>query len=152
MKISGEYTFDAPQAIVWETLQNPLLYGAVVPTCLGIEKVVDNQYTGVLQFKLGSMQGSFKGKVNLSNINPPLGYDIEIRGNGLLGIADVQGSLKVESVESKTLIHYQGEANFGGRIASVGSRILENAVNALLDESLNALGKYLQVELQKHKK
>ena len=151
MQISGEYTFDAPQEIVWQTLQNPLIYGAVVPTCLGVEKVADNLYTGVLQFKLGSMQGSFKGNVNLSNVNPPASYDIEIYGNGLLGIANVQGSLKVATVENKTLVHYEGEAQFGGRIASVGSRLLENAVNALLDESLDALDKYLQVELKKHK-
>ena len=151
MEISGEYIFDAPQDIVWETLQNPLIYGAVVPTCLGVEKVLDNQYNGILQFKLGSMQGSFKGKVNLSNINPPLSYDIEIHGNGLLGVANVQGSLQVETVEDKTLIRYQGKAQFGGRVASVGSRMLENAINALLGDSLDALDKYLQVELKKHK-
>jgi uncharacterized protein len=150
VEISGEYTFDAPQDIVWETLQNPLIYGAVVSTCLGVEKVADNEYTGILQFKLGSMQGSFKGKVHLSNLNPPVSYDIQIHGNGLLGVADVQGSLKVEPVENKTLIHYQGKAQFGGRIASVGSRMLENAVNTLLGESLDALDKYLQVEMKKH--
>jgi uncharacterized protein len=152
MQISGAYTFDAPQEMVWQTLQNPLIYGAVVPTCLGVEKVADNEYTGILQFKLGSMQGSFKGNVNLSNVNPPASYDIAINGNGLLGIANVQGSLTVETVEDKTLVHYEGEAQFGGRIASVGSRVLENAVNALLDESLDALDKYLQVELKKYKK
>jgi uncharacterized protein len=152
MQISGEYTFDAPQEIVWQTLQDPLIYGAIVPTCLGVEKIADNLYSGILQFKLGSMQGSFKGSVNLSNVNPPTSYDIEIHSNGLLGIANVQGSLQVEGVENKTLVHYQGEAQFGGRIASVGSRILENAVNSLLGESLDALDKYLQIELQKHKK
>ena len=153
MHISGEYTFNAPQDIVWKALQDPLVLGAVVHTCWGVEKIAENQYTGILQFKIGSMQGTFKGKINLANVVPPTSYDIEVHGNGLLGVANVKGSLKVESVEEdKTLMHYQGEAQFGGRIASVGSRLLESAVHAMLDQSLLALNKYLQVEVKRRTK
>jgi uncharacterized protein len=152
MQISGEYTFDAPHDVVWEALQNPLVLGAVVHTCWGVEKVDENQYTGILQFKIGSMQGTFRGKINLTNVNPPTSYDIEVHGNGLLGVANVKGSLEIEAVETKTLMRYTGESQFGGRIASVGSRLIESAVKAMLDQSLDALNKYLQVEVKKRQK
>ena len=150
MHISGDYTFEAPQDIVWEALQDPLVLGAVVHTCWGVEKIAEYQYTGILQFKIGSMQGTFKGKINLANVVAPTSYDIQVSGNGLLGVANVKGSLRIETVEeNKTKMHYQGEAQFGGRIASVGSRLLESAVNAMLNQSLVALNKYLQVEVKK---
>jgi uncharacterized protein len=152
MQITGEYTFDAPHDIVWQALQDPLVLGAVVHTCWGVEKVDENQYTGILQFKIGSMQGTFRGNINLMNVNAPTSYDIEVRGNGLLGVANVKGSMNIEPVEERTRMHYKGEAQFGGRIASVGSRLIESAVNAMLNQSLDALNKYLQVEVKKRKK
>lgn len=152
MHISGEYTFDAPQDIVWAALQDPLVLGAVVPTCWGVEKIAEHQYTGILQFKIGSMQGTFKGKINLLNVVAPTSYDIQVTGNGLLGVATVKGNLGIETVENGTKMHYQGEAQFGGRIASVGSRLLESAVHVMLDQSLVALNKYLKVEVTKRQK
>jgi len=82
MDIAGSYTFHVPQGMVWAALQDPLVLGAVVHTCWGVEKVGENEYVGTLQFKAGSVQGVFKGTIKLLNIQALESYDVEVNGKG----------------------------------------------------------------------
>ena len=67
MKIAGEYTFDAPQAMVYEALQDPEVLTSVMPGCEKLEKIGENEYEGALNIKIGPVQGKFMGKVRLEN-------------------------------------------------------------------------------------
>lgn len=143
MDINGKYTFEAPRSTVWEALQNPIVLATVVPTCWGVEKVGDNRYTGTLLFKVGSMQGTFKGTIQLDNLVDLEGYDIVVEGKSLIGVVKVSGNIKLEPENGYTIMHYQGRAQFGGRIASVGQRLIAPATEAMIEQSFDALNKYL---------
>ena len=148
MDIAGNYTFRVPQKLVWSALQDPIVLGAVVRTCWGVEKVADNQYIGTLQFKAGTIQGIFKGTIKLSNLREPDSYDIEVNGKGIPGVVRVTGGMRLETDGKQTVMQYSGKAQFGGRMASVGQRVLELAVRAMIHESFEALDQYLLVELK----
>jgi uncharacterized protein len=143
MDIIGEYAFDVPRSTVWEALQNPIVLATVIPTCWGVEKIGDNLYTGTLLFKVGSMQGTFKGTIKLSNLVELEGYDIVVEGKSLIGVVKVSGNIKLESQAAQTIMYYTGRSQFGGRIAGIGQRLIEATTDLMIKQSFDALNKYL---------
>lgn len=148
MDFAGSYTFHVPQDMLWAALQDPVVLGAVVHACSGVEKIRENNYIGTLQFKAGGVQGIFKGTIKLFNVLAPNGYSVEINGTGIPGVVRGTGAMHLETHDQETLMHYEGKVQFGGRIASVGQRMLEPAVRTIIQESFEALDTYLLVELK----
>lgn len=147
--LKGSYTFDAAQDIVWDALQNPRILAMIIPTCWGVEKIGDNSFRGTLQFSVGSMSGVFKGNIDLSNLQAPNSYDAVVRGSAPIGIVKLTGAMQLEAVnEQQTNMHYSGDVVFGGRIASVGSRLLEMSVKAMLTQSLDALNEHFKAKVK----
>jgi len=142
--IDGQYIFDVGQADVWEALQNPKLLGMIIPTCWGVESVGENKYIGTLKFQAGQMSGIFKGEIELSNIQPPDSYDVVVSGKSPIGIVKVDGGMWLDAVDDdQTIMHYNGEVSFGGRIASIGSRLLDRAIQSMIDLSFSTLNQHL---------
>lgn len=147
MELSGDYWFDAPQAMVWDALLDPNVLGQVMPGGKGIERIGENQYNGTLEVKVGPVQGTFQGKITLTDIQPPESYKIEVDGKGAPGFVKANGSLKLETRDGKTFMEYSGTAQVGGRIASVGQRLLDSAARSIVKQSLDALNEYLKVQV-----
>lgn len=146
MDISGDYTFDAPQKMVWDALQDPNVLGSIMPGGKGFEKVADNQYKGVLEVKVGPVQGTFQGEINLSDIVEPISYQMQVDGKGAPGFVKASGKVQLEARDSQTFMEYSGQANIGGRIASVGQRLMDSAARSIIRQSLEALNEYLKVQ------
>ena len=149
MDLAGEYTFDAPQDLVWEAVQDPDVLGSVMPGGEGVKEIGENEYETKLKIKVGPVQGRFKGKIKLSNIVAPESYDIAVDGKGAPGFVKATGSLKLSEQGDKTLCTYTGKARVGGRIASVGQRLLDASSKAIVNQSLEALNEYLKVQVQR---
>ena len=148
MEIDGDYTFEISQDVVWEALQDPNVLGAVVPGGQGFTQIGENQYTGNLQIKVGPVQGTFEGKINLLNIVPPQSYTIEVDGKGAPGFVKATGNMSLEAISpTQTHMTYTGQAQVGGRIASVGQRLMESAARSIIRQSLDALNEYLKVKV-----
>jgi carbon monoxide dehydrogenase subunit G len=149
VQVSGEYTFDAPQDIVWTALQDPNILGSVLPGGQGFSAVSESEYTGVLSVKVGPVNGTFNGKITLSDVNPPDSYSIKVEGNGAQGYVNGHGGLTLTPQGEKTHMVYQGEAQVGGRIASVGQRLIDASAKSIIRQALEGLNAYLKVEVQK---
>jgi carbon monoxide dehydrogenase subunit G len=145
--ISGNYLFDAPQDRVWAALLDPNVLGSIMPGGKGFEQTGENQYKGVLEVKVGPVQGTFQGNINLSDIVAPEHYKIEVDGKGAPGFVKANGSLRLETRGSQTYMEYSGSAQIGGRIASVGQRLMDSAARSIIRQSLEALNEYLQVQV-----
>lgn len=150
MDVAGEYVFDAPQALVWEALQDVDVLASVMPGGEGFEEIGENEYAGTLKVKVGPVQGKFKGNIQLTNVNPPESYDIAVDGKGAPGFVKASGGLKLTAQGQQTLIVYEGSARIGGRIASVGQRLMDASAKSIIRQSLEGLNDYLKVEAAKH--
>lgn len=149
MELAGEYTFDAPQRLVWEAVQDPDVLGSIMPGGEGVTETGENEYETKLKIKVGPVQGKFSGNIKLSNIDPPNSYDIEVDGKGAPGFVKANGSLQLDGQGDKTHMTYSGNAKVGGRIASVGQRLLDASAKSIIKQSLEALNAYLLVQVAK---
>ena len=147
MDISGEYTFDAPQELVWQALQDPDVLASVMPGGEGFEEVGENEYQGNLKIKVGPVQGKFTGNIKLLNIVPPESYRMEVDGKGAPGFVKAEGGLKLTPQGSQTHMAYEGSAQVGGRIASVGQRLMDSSAKSIIRQSLEGLNAYLQTQV-----
>jgi uncharacterized protein len=147
MELAGEYTFDAPQEMVWEALQDPEVLASIMPGGEGFEEVGDHEYTGTLNIRVGPVQGKFNGHIQLSNLVPPESYDISVDGKGAPGFVKASGGLKLSGQGGQTHMAYSGKAQIGGRIATVGQRLLDASAKSIVRQSLEGLNEYLRSQV-----
>ncbi|MEM7345792.1 MAG: carbon monoxide dehydrogenase subunit G [Chloroflexota bacterium] len=139
MELSGDYTFNAPKEIVWQALMDPEVLARVMPGCEKLEEIGENQYEGALKIKVGPVQGKFKGKVELLDVNEPDSYRMKVDGKGAPGFMKGEGNVELEAAGDTTIMHYSGKAQVGGKIASVGQRLMDSSAKALTKQSLDNL-------------
>lgn len=149
MEISGDYMFDAPCEMVWKALLDPNVLGSVMPGGKGFEQTDENQYSGTLEVKVGPVQGTFQGVIKLSEIVELESYQIAVDGKGPAGFVKATGKMQLEGREQQTFMQYSGQAQVGGRIASVGQRLMDSAARSIIRQSLDALNEYLKIEVAK---
>jgi carbon monoxide dehydrogenase subunit G len=147
MKIEGSYPFAAPRDVLWPMLLDPATLANVMPGCEKLETVGENQFQGILKIKVGPVQGKFQGEVTLADIQTPHSYNFFIDGKGAPGFVKGSGSLRLEADGDMTLLHYSGDAQVGGRLASVGQRLLDTSANAIIRQSLEGLGQQVQARM-----
>jgi len=143
VKLEGNYTFTAPRGMVFTLLQDPEVLAKIIPGCEELTKVADNEYEAALEISVGPIKGKFKGKVILSDLNEPESYTMEVSGNGAPGFVKGTGHVKLAEEGESTLMSYQGDAQVGGEIASVGQRLVESAAKALIKQSLEGVKLYI---------
>jgi len=148
VKLDGTYTFDAPREAVWQALLDPNVLAKVMPGCEKLERVGENEYKGMLKIRVGPVQGQFEGLVNLTDINAPESYRMQVDGKGAPGFMKGVGEVRLEDQGASTLMHYSGDAQVGGRIASVGQRLLDSSAKALTRQSLDGLNEQIKARTQ----
>ena len=144
MKVNGEYLFDGPQQLVWDTLLDPEVLASVLPGCEKLELVGENEYEGALKIKVGPVQGQFMGKVKLEDIQAPDSYTMQVDGRGAPGFVKATGNLALQAAGAQTKVTYEGDAQVGGRLASVGQRLVESSAKAIIKQSLDGLNASVQ--------
>jgi carbon monoxide dehydrogenase subunit G len=138
MKLQGDYLFEASVDEVWTALLDPVVLAAVMPGCEKLE-LVDGQYVGELNIKVGPVQGKFSGKVDLKDMVAPTSYTMNVDGRGAPGFVKATASVKLEAEGANTRMRYDADAQVGGKIASVGQRLLEASSRAITKQSLEGL-------------
>ncbi|MDH5674442.1 MAG: carbon monoxide dehydrogenase subunit G [Myxococcales bacterium] len=147
MDIGGEYLFDAPQQYVWDALRDPKVLTTVMPGGEGFEETGSNEYVGILNIKVGPVRGKFKGEIKLQDIQEPDSYTMVVDGKGAPGFVKATGNVKLEARDRQTLLQYSGKAQVGGKIASVGQRLMDTSARSIIRQSLEGLNDYLQKKL-----
>ena len=136
MEMSGEQIVAAPQQAVWNALNDPQFLKACVPGCEAITPVADNQYEVLMVARVGPVSAKFKGKLTLSDIKPPNSYSLAFEGQGgAAGFAKGSANVRLEGVAGdKTRLAYDVKASVGGKLAQIGSRLVDAAAKKVADD------------------
>jgi hypothetical protein len=134
MKLSGTYTIPALREKVFAAITDPAVLQRVIDGCERMVKTGENSYDAHLKIGVAGLKGSYVGKVQLKDLKVPESYTLVIEGKG--GPGFVKGTAKVALVEKngQTELRCEADAQVGGLIAAVGSRLIEAAAKRMMDE------------------
>jgi carbon monoxide dehydrogenase subunit G len=135
MAMSGEYQLAATPEAVWAKLNDPAVLKACIPGCDSLEVVGENEFLAVATNKIGPVKATFKGRVKLTDLDPPHGYKISGQGEGgVAGFAKGGASVKLAPKDGGTVLSYEVEAQIGGKLAQLGQRLVNGAAKKLADD------------------
>jgi uncharacterized protein len=142
MTMSGEYELAAPPQTVWEKLNDPAMLKACIPGCEQLDKTSDTEFQAVATVKIGPVKAKFKGKVTLSDLDPPNGYKISGQGDGgVAGFAKGGATLKLTPKNGGTLLSYNVDAQIGGKLAQLGQRLINGAAKKVAGDFFESFAK-----------
>ena len=133
MKLSGSYQIKLEKQKVWEALNNPEILKKAIPGCEEFIKKSDTEFTATAKNKIGPFNASFTGDIELKDIDAPNSYKITGSGNSPVGFASGEATVKLEEKNGITDLVYSVEANVGGKIAQVGSRLIDMTAKKMAD-------------------
>jgi uncharacterized protein len=135
MEMSGEQLVPAPQKAVWDALNDPEMLKACVPGCESIDPIGENQYQVLMVARVGPVSAKFKGKLALSDIKPPDSYSISFEGQGgPAGFAKGGAQVRLAAEGEQTKLSYDVKASVGGKLAQIGSRLVDAAAKKVADD------------------
>jgi len=135
MEMTGERVIAAPRAVVWEALNDPDILQATIPGCRELSKTSETSFEATVVQKVGPVKATFKGAVELSNIVSGESYRIDGEGKGgVAGFANGGADVRLDDVEGGTRLSYVVNAKVGGKLAQIGSRLIDSLAMKLAEE------------------
>jgi carbon monoxide dehydrogenase subunit G len=135
MEMTGEQRIALPQQKVWEALNDPQILKACIPGCESIEKVSDNEYKVAMTAAVGPVKAKFSGKLLLSDLNPPNSYSLAFEGSGgAAGFGKGTAQVSLQPEGNETLLTYKASATVGGKLAQIGSRLIDGVAKKMSDD------------------
>jgi len=148
MELQGDRLIPAPVATTWAALNDPETLKACIAGCESLERTGDDAYVAVVALKVGPVSARFKGNLKMTNVVPPTGYTINFDGQGGVagfgrGSADVR--LAAEG-DAATRLSYSARAQVGGKMAQIGSRLIDATAGKITDDFFKAFEAYLRAQ------
>jgi carbon monoxide dehydrogenase subunit G len=135
MEMNGEQRIPATQQQTWEGLNDPEVLKACVPGCESIEKLSDADYQVLMTARVGPVSAKFKGKLTLSDLDPPNAYSIAFEGQGgVAGFGKGGAKVRLEPDGNETVLRYDVKASVGGKLAQIGSRLVDAAAKKIAND------------------
>jgi carbon monoxide dehydrogenase subunit G len=144
MEITGEYRIPAAQQRVWEALNDPAMLKACIAGCQQLERIGDNEFSAIVATKVGPISATFRGSVNLCELEAPHGYTLVGQGQGgAAGFARMKARVGLKPDAGETVLSYSAQAEIGGKLASVGSRLVQSVARKNADDFFSAFARQL---------
>lgn len=147
MEQSGEYRIAADVVDVWRGLNDPEMLARCIDGCQSMEKISDNEFSASVKAKVGPVRATFQVEFELSDVVAPLSYTIigNVKG-GVAGFAKGSAQVSLSEVDSATLLAYVVKANVGGKLAQVGSRLIDAVARKMADDFFASFGENVSGE------
>ena len=144
MKMNGEFRVPTDRETVWRALNDPEVLKECLPGCKEIEKTSDTEMTATLALKVGPVKATFAGGVTLSDLDPPNSYTISGQGQGgAAGFASGEAKVRLVDDGDGTVVHYDVDAKVGGKLAQIGSRLIDSTAKKLAKQFFDSLAEKL---------
>ncbi len=146
MKIEGTYTFPAPQERVWEVFNTPKHLQEALPGCEKLEEREPGKFDVYLKIGIAAVKGSYKGKMEIADAEPPHRTRLIGEGKGLPGFVKGEARIELTPQGQDTLVSYQGDVQVGGLLAGIGQRMIGGVAKMMLEHFFKNVEKILQPE------
>ena len=133
MKLIGSYKLSVKKEIVWQALNNPDILKQCIPGCESFVKESSTVFSASATNQIGPMNATFSGKVSLSNIKENESYTITGEGQSAVGFANGNADVKLVEENGFTVLSYEVHANVGGKVAQLGSRLIDGVAKKMSD-------------------
>ena len=144
MKMNGEFRVPTDRETVWRALNDPEVLKECLPGCQEIEKTSETEMSATLVIKVGPVKATFKGGVTLSDIDPPNGYTLSGQGQGgTAGFASGEAKVRLVEEDGATVLQYECDAKVGGKLAQIGSRLIDSTAKKLAKQFFDSLAEKL---------
>lgn len=141
MDMNGSQRIEASREAVYACLNDIDVLRQCIPGCDSIEKLSDTEMAAKVTLKIGPVKASFTGKVTLSDLDPPNGYTITGEGSGgMAGFAKGSAKVRLEPAGDATILHYTVDADIGGKLAQLGSRLIDGTAKKLAGDFFATFG------------
>jgi carbon monoxide dehydrogenase subunit G len=142
MQMNDSQRIPASKDKVWAALNDPEVLKQCIPGCQNLDMTAPNEMTATVVFKVGPVKATFGGKVTLSDLDPPNGYRISGEGSGgVAGFAKGGALVRLESESPEiTILHYEVDAQIGGKLAQLGGRLIDSTAKKLAGEFFASFG------------
>ena len=145
MEMTGRHTIPASREKVWEALNDADVLRACIPGCKELEKKSDTELAATVVAKVGPVKATFKGEVTLENLDPPNSYSIVGEGKGgIAGFAKGGANVRLSDAEGGgTQLDYDVDAKVGGKLAALGSRLIDSTAKKLAGDFFTNFSKHV---------
>jgi hypothetical protein len=144
MELEGEYRIPAPPQRVWDALIDVDTLKACITGCRELERLSETEFAAIVAAKVGPVNTTFKGQVSLLDLDPPRAYTIAGQGQGgAAGFAKMRARVTLDEEEKGTLLRYSAQAEVGGKLAAVGSRLVQGVAKKNADDFFGAFAERL---------
>lgn len=143
MEFSGEYGIPATQRQVWDALNDPAVLQACIAGCKQLDKISETEFSAIVGTKVGPISATFRGSVLLSDMDAPNGYTLTGQGQGgAAGFAKMVAKVSLAGNGDSTVLKYTASADIGGKLASVGSRLVQTVAKKNADDFFAAFARH----------
>ena len=148
MKLTGSQNIPASRETVWKGLNDPKILQQCIPGCSKIEVTAPNEFKATVTIKVGPVKANFSGEVTLSDLKPPESYRISGKGDGgFAGFATGGASVKLTVLSAnETQMDYDVDAQIGGKLAMLGSRLIDSTSTSLANQFFTKFGNLMKAE------
>jgi carbon monoxide dehydrogenase subunit G len=135
MDFNGRYFIPAPVEAVWAAVNDPEILKRCIPGCEQLEKTSATDFAAVATLKIGPLKATFRGKVSLSDLEPPLRCKLTGEGQGgVAGFAKGHADVELAPESGGTVLSYMARASVGGKLAQIGQRLIDGAAKQIADD------------------
>jgi carbon monoxide dehydrogenase subunit G len=133
MKLSGSYYLNVKKEEVWKSLNDPMILMKCIPGCESFDKEDEYTFKATATNQIGPMNATFSGKVKLSNIKKNQSYTLSGEGQSSVGFANGSADINLNEENGKTILTYKVNVDIGGKIAQLGSRLIDGVAKKMAD-------------------
>ena len=145
MELQGERLIPATVPATWAALNDPEVLKACIAGCESIERTGEDAYTAVVAMRIAPVSARFKGNLQMTNVQAPNGYTINFDGQGgVAGFGKGSADVALTPQEAQTLLKYNARATVGGKMAQIGSRLIDAAAAKITEDFFKAFEAHLQ--------
>lgn len=149
MRFEGDHLIPADPETVWRGLNDPEVLRRAIPGCEAMEQTGESEFTATVVARVGPVSASFRGKVELSDLVPPVSYRITGRGQGgPAGFAKGGAEIKLAPEGEGTRLSYVADVEVGGKLAAVGGRLIQGVARKNAEDFFNAFSRVVTGEAE----